>query len=110
MCSVVATAGVEVKTAGMVVGVEAAAEIVVEEEALEIIEVVNKIKVREDTPDTRPTDTLTHLLLSVASGTGLTESRRTFAWSPAPAPGRTSGSPKPTTEGPTSSTREKIIV
>ena len=99
--------------AAKVVAAEEDAEIAATEETeevLEMVEVVKEIKVRVDTPDTRPTDMLTHLLLKVASGTGLMENPRTFVWSPGPAPGRTSGSPKPTIEGPTSSAREKIIV
>ena len=111
-----------VEVVGVVVS-EAANEVVEEEvnlqtevRAVKVEEVVKiKIKVRamvreikvSNIIDTKPKDTLTYLHLRHVSGTGPTGSPRTSAWSPAPAPGRTSGPPKPTIEGPANPTRRR---
>ena len=57
---------------------------------------------------TKHPDTLTYPQYSHVSGTGPMGSLHIFAWSRAPAPGRTSGPPKPTIEGPASPTRRQL--
>ena len=64
-----------------------------------------KVKV---TVDIKPRDMLIFPHLRPVSAIGRTGSRLISAWSRAPAPGRTSGPPKPTIEGPASPTRRQL--
>ena len=63
----------------------------------------------QDTLATRPKDMLIFPRSKPVSGTGPSGSPHTSVWSPPPAPGKTSGSPSPTTEGLTSpATRRQV--
>ena len=80
------------------------------EDKVEVKEEEEETMVKEDQgviQGTRPRDMLTNLPQRPATATGPSGSRLISAWSRAPAPGRTSGPPKPTIEGPANPTRRR---
>ena len=107
---VVATEEEEVKVEDKVEEAEEQAEVEVDKETMVKEETGQVQGQAQATLVTRLRDTLISHQLKPVSGTGHTENRLTFVWSPPPAPGKTSGSPSQTTEGPTSpATRQMTI-
>ena len=86
-----------------VVGVRTIKTIIVVKEIIATLE-------ETDITDIKLKDMLTNLHLKPVSGTGHTENRLIFVWSPPPAPGKTSGSPSQTTEGPTSPAKRQMTI
>ena len=107
---VVATEEEEVKVEDKVEEAEEQAEVEVDKETMVKEETGQVQGQAQATLVTRLRDMLISHQLKHASGTGHTENRLIFVWSPPPAPGKTSGSPSQTTEGPTSpATRQMTI-
>ena len=109
---VVDTGEEEVKVEDKVEEAEEQAEVEVDKETM-VKEETGQVRVQgqaQATLVTRLRDMLISHQLKPASGTGHTENRLIFVWSPPPAPGKTSGFPSQTTEGPTSpATRQMTI-
>ena len=79
------------------------------EEGVKIKEEAKEEVEAQDTLAIRLSAMLTYPHLKPVSGTGPSGSPHTSVWSPPPAPGKTSGSPSPTTEGLTSpATRRQV--
>ena len=109
---VVATGEEEVKVEDKVEEAEEQAEVEVDKETM-VKEETGQVRVQgqaQATLVTRLRDTLISHQLKPASGTGHTENRLIFVWSPPPAPGKTSGSPSQTTEGPTSPAKRQMTI
>ena len=107
---VVDTGEEEVKVEDKVEEAEEQAEVEVDKETM-VKEETGQVRVQgqaQATLVTRLRDMLISHQLKPASGTGHTENRLIFVWSPPPAPGKTSGSPSQTTEGPTSPAKRQM--
>ena len=109
---VVATEEEEVKVEDKVEEAEEQAEVEVDKETM-VKEETGQVQGQgqaQATLVTRLRDMLISHQLKPASGTGHTENRLIFVWSPPPAPGKTSGSPSQTTEGPTSPAKRQMTI
>ena len=109
---VVATGEEEVKVEDKVEEAEEQAEVEVDKETMVKVE-TGQVRVQgqaQATLVTKLRDMLISHQLKPASGTGHTENRLISVWSPPPAPGKTSGSPSQTTEGPTSPAKRQMTI